>query len=84
MAVALPGRESRLDAAVAAGRATGAAMAGVVCMLMVAGLLEGIGRQTIQADGWRYGIGVAVLLGWLAYFYLPRRAEERDALAVAR
>jgi hypothetical protein len=57
-------------------------MAGVVCMLMVAGLLEGIGRQTVQSDGLRYGIGLAALFGWLCYFYLPRRRGERDALAV--
>lgn len=74
-AVALPGAEARLDAAVRAGRATGAAMAGVVCMLLVAGLLEGIGRQTIQADASRYAIGLTALVGWFAYFYLPRRGK---------
>ena len=82
MAVALPGRDTRLDAAVRAGRATGAAMAGVICMLLIAGLLEGIGRQTVQADAWRYGIGIAMLLAWLTYYYLPRGG--RDALALAR
>jgi hypothetical protein len=29
----------------------------------------------------RYGIGLAALLGWLCYFFLPRRREDRDALA---
>jgi uncharacterized membrane protein SpoIIM required for sporulation len=84
MAVALPGSESRIDAAMGAGRSTGVAMAGVVCMLMVAGMLEGIGRQTIQSDLWRYAIGLAALLGWLNYFYLPRRREGHDALAATR
>ena len=50
-------------------------------MLMAAGLLEGIGRQTIQSDALRYGIGAAMLLGWLSYFYLPRHGRKRDALA---
>src|SRR3546814_9260820 len=50
MAVAFPGRLSRIDSAVAAGRGAGVAMAGVILMLLVAGLLEGIGRQTILVD----------------------------------
>jgi uncharacterized membrane protein SpoIIM required for sporulation len=79
MAVALPGSDARLDSAVRAGRSTGPAIAGVVCMLLVAGMLEGIGRQTIQADLWRFGIGLTALFGWLTYFYLPRRGEARDA-----
>lgn len=80
-AVAFPGREARTEAAVLAGRKAAVAMAGVVLMLMVAGLLEGIGRQTVQADAMRYGIGLAALAGWLAYYYLPRRREGQDALA---
>lgn len=80
-AIAFPGRDARLDAAVQAGRSAAVAMVGVIIMLMVAGLLEGIGRQTVQEDALRYGIGAAALLGWLAYFYLPRRREDRDALA---
>src|SRR3546814_14999863 len=50
MAVAFPGRLSRIDSAVAAGRGAGVAMAGVILMLLVAGLLEGIGRQTILVE----------------------------------
>jgi len=48
-------------------------MAGAVVMLIVAGLLEGIGRQTIQVDWERYAIGLSVLTGWLLYFYTPWR-----------
>ena len=79
-AVAFPGRLSRSDAAVAAGREAAVAMAGVVVMLAIAGLLEGIGRQTVRSDLYRFVIGGTMLLGWLTYFYLPRR---RDALAAA-
>lgn len=75
-AVAFPGRHARTEAAVLAGRGAAVAMVGVVLMLMVAGLLEGIGRQTVQEDLMRYGIGLAALLGWLSYFYLPRRGES--------
>ena len=44
-------------------------------MLAVAGLLEGIGRQTVLDDTNRYLIGGAMLAGWLLYFYMPRRRE---------
>lgn len=79
-AIAFPGRLSRMDAATAAGRQAAAVMAGAVVMLAVAGLLEGIGRQTVLGDGPRYAIGAAMLVGWLLYFYLPR---VRDATALA-
>jgi uncharacterized membrane protein SpoIIM required for sporulation len=73
MAIAFPGRDSRTESAVRAGRSAALAMAGAVVMLAVAGLLEGIGRQTIVDDTSRYLIGAAMLAGWLAYFYMPRR-----------
>ena len=69
MAIAFPGRLSRMDAVVAAGRTAATAMAGTVIMLAVAGLLEGVGRQTILNDGLRALIGAAALAGWLVYFY---------------
>ena len=78
MAIAFPGRRSRMDAAVEAGRLAATAMAGTVIMLAVAGLLEGVGRQTINNDGLRMLIGSAVLTAWLAYFYAwPNRRAAR-------
>lgn len=74
-AIAFPGRYSRTEAAVKAGRTAALAMAGAVVMLAVAGLLEGIGRQTITDDATRFLIGGVMLAGWLLYFYLPRRKE---------
>lgn len=73
MAIAFPGTKSRTASAVEAGRTAAVAMGGTVIMLAVAGLLEGIGRQTVTNDGLRYLIGGAMLAGWLLYFYLPRR-----------
>ena len=75
LAVAFPGRASRLESAVTAGRTGGTAMAGVVLMLLVAGLLEGIGRQTIEIDWERYALGSTVFVGWLLYYYLPRKRD---------
>lgn len=74
-AIAFPGRLSRMESAVRSGKLAATAMAGTVIMLAVAGLLEGIGRQTITSDLNRYLIGSLMLAGWLTYFYLwPARA----------
>lgn len=78
MAMAFPGRAARMDAVVQAGRTAATAMAGTIIMLAVAGLLEGVGRQTITDDSLRILIGSAVLIGWLAYFYAwPARRGSR-------
>lgn len=74
--VAFPGELSRMASAIAAGRIAASAMVGVTIMLLFAGLLEGIGRQTITSDVARYAIGGAMLTLWLSYFYLFR-AERR-------
>jgi uncharacterized membrane protein SpoIIM required for sporulation len=71
-AVVFPGSLSRLDAAAEAGRTAGAAMAGVVLMLLAAGLLEGYGRQLIVSDAARYAIGLAMAGWWIVYFYVLR------------
>ena len=71
-ALAFPGQQSRLDSASAAGRQGAVLMIGVVIMLFVAGMLEGIGRQVIRNDLARYAIAAATGVIWLTYFYLPR------------
>jgi uncharacterized membrane protein SpoIIM required for sporulation len=70
--IAFPGERTRMVAATRAGRTAGTAMIGVVIMLAVAGLLEGVGRQTINADWIRFSIGGGMLLFWLAYYYGPK------------
>jgi uncharacterized membrane protein SpoIIM required for sporulation len=72
-AVMFPGDRSRLEAAAEAGRVAGTAMAGVIVMLLVAGALEGFGRQLIRLDWARWSIAGASLVLWLTYFYLPSR-----------
>ncbi|MGQ0660376.1 stage II sporulation protein M [Sphingosinicella sp.] len=74
-AVVFPGEETRMAAAARAGRISGVAMGGVVVMLLVAGLLEGFGRQLITDDLARYAIGGGMLAFWLLYFYVPRRQD---------
>ena len=67
--LAFPGDRTRLDALAAEGRRAATVMAGVVLMLMVAGLLEGFGRQLIKNDLARYGVAALSALGWGGYFY---------------
>ncbi len=74
-AIAFPGARSRLGAAEEAGRQGGVVMIGVVIMLMIAGLLEGFGRQLILHDALRWVIAGASLIAWTAYFYFWRRAR---------
>ena len=79
-AVAFPGERTRLDAAAANGRRAGALMGGVLVMLVIAGMLEGLGRQLIQADGVRYAIAAATAVLWPLYlygFHGPRAKAEQ-------
>lgn len=71
--VAFPGRRRRLDAAMEAGRTGGIVMGGVVVMLLLAGLLEGFGRELITDTALRYAVAAASAVFWAAYFYAPRR-----------
>jgi len=51
-----------------------------VVMLLVAGLLEGLGRQLVTSDTVRYTIGLTMLALWCGYFYLPR-ADDGGRIA---
>lgn len=75
-AVMFPGERTRLEAASAAGRRSGAVVAGVMVMLLLAGVLEGVGRQVIVQDAARFSIALATAALWLGYFYLPRGARS--------
>jgi uncharacterized membrane protein SpoIIM required for sporulation len=80
-AVAFPGELTRMAAAARAGRVAASAMVGVTVMLLFAGLLEGIGRQTITDDWTRYEIGAGMLVLWLTYFYLLRAEQKQGSQA---
>ncbi len=75
--MAFPGNRSVLEAAGIAGRRAANVMAGVVFMLIVAALLEGLGRQLIAETTGRFAVGGFMLVSWLAYFFVfGRRNEE--------
>lgn len=81
MATAFPGRRTRMASAIAAGRPSAFVMLGVVVMLAIAGVLEGIGRQVVNDGMVRATIGSAMLLSWLVYFYaipLSQAAVRND------
>jgi uncharacterized membrane protein SpoIIM required for sporulation len=73
--LAFPGAQSRVEAMSEAGKKAAIIMTGVVCMLGVAGMLEGIGRQLVTDTLTRYAIGIAAIVLWCAYLYLPRETE---------
>jgi uncharacterized membrane protein SpoIIM required for sporulation len=77
--IAFPGDLTRMAAAAEAGRVAATAMVGVTIMLLFAGVLEGIGRQTITSDPTRYAIGGGMLAFWLAYFYLLRAVDHGES-----
>lgn len=74
-ALAYPGRRTRLEAAADAGRRAGVVIAGVVVMLAVAGLLEGVGRQVVTSTPLRYAVAAATAVFWGAYFFRPGRSR---------
>jgi uncharacterized membrane protein SpoIIM required for sporulation len=80
-ATAFPGALSRVDAAAVAGRKAATVMGGVLVMLIVAGLLEGIGRQLIEDMAARYAIALGTGILWLGYFYTPRHVRPVPAEA---
>ena len=76
--IAFPGDQSHLAAASAAGRRAALVMAGVIIMLICAGLLEGFARQMINNTAARYAVGGGMLTFWLVYFFAFGRKRQAD------
>jgi uncharacterized membrane protein SpoIIM required for sporulation len=77
--LAFPGELPRLAAVGEAGRQGAVLMFGVIVMLVVAGLLEGIGRQLITSDLARYSVAAFSAVAWAVYLYAPRPKRKRRA-----
>ena len=75
LAALFPGEQTRMDSLRAAGRIGGTAMVGVVLMLLIAGFIEGVGRQTITGLGPRLAIGGGMLALWAFYFLYAGRSD---------
>jgi len=72
-AVLFAGREPRLARLARDGREAAVLMMGAVLLFVLAGLLEGLGRQLIDATVLRYAVGWTVFGGLVAYFCLAGR-----------
>lgn len=76
--MAFPGERSVLAAASESGRRAAMVMAGVVLMLVTAGILEAFPRQLVGGMEDRFLIGGTMLALWLAYFFAYRRPAPGD------
>ncbi len=76
-----PGSRLRLDSLRERGRAAATIVIGAVLMLFLAGLIEGIFRQTVTDIYVRYAVAITTAIGWSLYFGLVGRARDA-ALAV--
>ena len=71
--VVFPGRRGRLPEVMRAGRVAARIAIGAVVLFLMAGLLEGFGRQTIIDTGDRLTVAAITLICLIAYFAWPRR-----------
>ena len=76
-----PGSQTRVDALRERGRAAAVIVIGAVMMLFIAGLIEGIFRQTVTDVTVRYVVAGGTAAWWLFYFGFVGRARDRAAAA---
>ena len=72
-ALVFPGRQSRLVSLQRAGDTAGVVALGAVAMFLVAGLIEGIFRQTVGAPAVRWSVAGGTFLLWSTYFLFAGR-----------
>lgn len=77
LAVLLPGDLTRRDALRIRGRDATKLVILAGVMLLVAAILEGFFRQTVQSPGWRLAIGWGMGLFWLGWLMLSGREPGR-------
>jgi uncharacterized membrane protein SpoIIM required for sporulation len=80
--IAFPGASTRLDGLRERGRQAAVIVVGAVLMLFVAGLIEGIFRQTVTSVPIRFAVAGVTAIAWTAYFGFAGRGRARaEALA---
>jgi hypothetical protein len=78
-----PGSQTRTDALRERGKLAAVIVIGAVIMLFVAGLIEGIFRQTVTSVPVRYTVAAGTAAWWIFYFgYVGRRRDR--AISVAK
>jgi len=78
-ALIFPGRHKRLQNLAIGGRVAGTAVLGAVFMLFIAGLIEGVFRQTVTSVPWRWAMVAATASFWLYYFLRVGRGSHHEA-----
>ena len=73
-----PGARPRLDNLRARGRDAAVVVVGAVIMFFIAGLIEGIMRQTVTNIYVRYSFAAVTLIAWLAYFIFCGRTRHGE------
>lgn len=74
-ALVFPGRRSRLASLREAGDVAGVVALGCVAMFLVAGLIEGVFRQTVGAQAIRWAVAGGTFVLWSLYFSLAGRTR---------
>ena len=70
-----PGARRRLDSLALRGRQAGTVVLGAILMLLLAGLIEGVFRQTVTSIVIRYAVIITTSVFWLAYFIYGGRGK---------
>lgn len=77
-----PGSRTRIDALRERGKAAAIIVIGAVMMLFIAGLIEGIFRQTVTNITVRYVVAGSTAAWWIFYFgFVGRRRDKAAAVA---
>ncbi len=71
--VVFPGPHSRLQNLAIQGRSAALLVLGAMFMMLLAGALEGIFRQSVHDPAVRLAVAAVTFLGWLLYFLLAGR-----------
>jgi uncharacterized membrane protein SpoIIM required for sporulation len=80
-ALVFPGARTRMDSLREHGRDAAVIVIGAVGMLFVAGLIEGVFRQTVTSVPIRYAVAGATAAWWIYYFGFVGRDRDRRAAA---
>jgi uncharacterized membrane protein SpoIIM required for sporulation len=79
-ALVFPGARTRTDSLREHGRSAAVIVIGAVLMFFIAGLIEGVFRQTVTSVPIRYAVAGTTAAWWTYYFgFVGRRRARRDA-----
>ena len=78
-ALVFPGAHTRMDSLRERGRAAAVIVVGAVAMLFIAGLIEGVFRQTVTSVPIRFTVAGATAAWWIYYFgFAGRRSDAAE------